>query len=62
MKQKTVVDFKEVGGGEVEVAYKADVAIVGKMAMFGDRIMRAKAKDVEKEFTEKLQEKLKSVA
>jgi carbon monoxide dehydrogenase subunit G len=62
MKQKTVVDFKEVGGGEVEVAYKSDVAIVGKMAMFGDRIMRAKAKDVEKEFTEKLQEKLKSVA
>jgi carbon monoxide dehydrogenase subunit G len=62
MKQKTVVDFKEVGGGEVEVAYMADVSIVGKMAMFGDRIMRAKAKDVEKEFTEKLQEKLRSVA
>lgn len=62
LKQKTVVDMKEIGGGEVEVSYKADVAIVGKMAMFGDRIMRAKAKDVEKEFTKNLQEKLKGVA
>ena len=62
MKQKTVVDFKEVGGGEVEVSYKSDVSIVGKMAMFGDRIMRAKARDLEKEFTKNLQEKLKSAA
>jgi hypothetical protein len=30
--------------------------------MFGDRIMRAKAKDTEKEFTKNLQEKLKSIA
>ena len=60
-KNKTVVDLKEVAPGEVEVAYKSDVNIVGKLAMFGDRIMRAKAKDVEKEFTKKLQEKLKSI-
>jgi carbon monoxide dehydrogenase subunit G len=38
------------------------VAIVGKLAMFGDRIMKSKAKDVEKEFTANLQEKLKSIA
>lgn len=61
-KNKTVVDLKEVAPGEVEVTYKSDVNIVGKLAMFGDRIMRAKAKDVEKEFTKKLQEKLKSIA
>lgn len=62
LKQKTVVDMKEIGGGEVEISYKADVTIVGKMAMFGDRIMRAKAKDVEKEFTKNLQERLKSIS
>jgi hypothetical protein len=28
--------------------------------MFGDRIMRAKAKDTEKEFTKALQERLKN--
>lgn len=60
-KQKTVVDIKETGAGEVEIAYTANVNIVGKLAMFGDRIMKGKAKDVEKEFTKNLQEKLKSI-
>jgi len=61
-KNKTTVDLKEVSPGEVEVTYKTDVSIVGKLAMFGDRIMRAKAKETEKEFTKNLQEKLKTIA
>jgi uncharacterized protein len=59
-KQKTTMDLKELDGG-VEVSYKTDTVIVGKLAMFGDRIMRAKAKDTEKEFTKNLQKKLESV-
>lgn len=61
-KQKSVVDLKDVGNGEVEISYRTDVNIVGKLAMFGDRIMRAKAKDVEKEFTKNLEERLRSFA
>jgi carbon monoxide dehydrogenase subunit G len=57
-KQKTQVDLKEVSPGQVEIKYKSDVSIVGKLAMFGDRIMRSKAKQVEEEFTKNLQEKL----
>jgi carbon monoxide dehydrogenase subunit G len=60
-KQKTLVDLKEVSPGEVEIKYKADIQIVGKLAMFGDRIMRAKAKEVEQEFTKALQERLKHI-
>jgi uncharacterized protein len=60
-KNKTTVDLKEVSPGTVEVKYASDVSIVGKLAMFGDRIMRAKAKDVEKEFTKNLKEKLKAI-
>jgi len=60
-RQKTVVDLKENPGGEVEVSYSANVNVVGKLAMFGDRIMRSKAKDVEKEFTANLHARLKSV-
>jgi carbon monoxide dehydrogenase subunit G len=60
-KQKSVVDLKEVSSGEVEIKYKSDVSIVGKLAMFGDRVMRAKAKESEKEFTKNLQEKLRNV-
>lgn len=60
-KQKTVVDLKELDSGEVELCYKADVNIVGKLAMFGDRVMRSKAKEVEKEFTANLQNRLKTM-
>lgn len=57
--QKSVVDLRETSGGEVEVSYKTEATIVGKLAMFGDRIMRAKAKKVGEEFTKALQERLK---
>ena len=60
-KQKTVVDLKETSDGQVEVSYSANVNVVGKLAMFGDRIMRGKAKDEEKEFTANLQARLKGV-
>jgi len=60
IKQKTVVDLTETADGEVEVVYKANVNLVGKLAKFGDRIMKRKAKDVEKEFTNNLREKLLS--
>lgn len=59
--QKTNIDLKETDGGKVEVSYKTDANIVGKLAMFGDRIMRAKAKKVEEEFTNNLKEKLKNI-
>ena len=59
--QKSVVDLRETSGGEVEVSYKTEATIVGKLAMFGDRIMKAKAKKVEEEFTMALQERLKSM-
>jgi carbon monoxide dehydrogenase subunit G len=61
MKQKTVVDLKDKGNSEVEVSYKSEVAVVGKLAMFGDRVMKSKAKDIEKGFTANLQEKLKAL-
>jgi uncharacterized protein len=59
--QKSVVDLKELPGGEVEVSFKSDVSIVGKLAMFGERIMKAKAKGVQEEFTQNLNQKLKTL-
>ncbi len=56
--QKTWIDLVEAGE-EVELSYRCDASIVGKLAMFGDRILRAKAKKVEAEFTEALKERLK---
>jgi carbon monoxide dehydrogenase subunit G len=44
----------------VEIDYRADVSMVGKLATFGERIMRAKVKSVGDEFTRNLEKKLKS--
>jgi len=59
--QETVVDLTEISKDEVEVAYRSNVSMVGRLATFGERIMRAKVKSVGEQFTNNLQEKLKSV-
>jgi uncharacterized protein len=54
------VRLNEIAKDEIEVAYQTNVNIVGRLATFGERIMRAKAKSVGDEFTRNLQGKLKS--
>ena len=58
--QETIVDLAETAKGEVEVAYSSTVSMVGRLATFGERIMRAKVNKVGEEFTRNLQEMLKS--
>jgi hypothetical protein len=58
--QETIVDIKEIAGGEVEVAYSSNVSMVGRLATFGERIMRAKVNKVGEQFIQNLQNKLKS--
>ena len=58
--KETIVDLKEIAGGEVEVAYSSNVSMVGRLATFGERIMRAKVNKVGAEFTQNLQKKLES--
>ena len=59
--QKTTIDLIEQQGGKVEISYRCNANIVGKLAMFGDRILKTKAKKLEAEFTTALKEKLESV-
>ncbi len=56
-----VVDLNDMGGGNVDVAYTSSVNIVGKLATFGERIMRAKATQVVQDFTKNLQKKLEAL-
>ncbi len=58
--QETTVNLTEIARDEVEVSYTSNVSLVGRLATFGERIMRAKAKAVGEQFTRNLQEKLKS--
>lgn len=56
--QETVVDLVEVSKDEVEITYKSNLNVVGKLATFGDRVMRIKAKQIEEEFTQALKARL----
>ena len=58
--QVTAIDLKEIGKGEVEVAYSTNVNLVGRLATFGERIMRAKANRTVDEFIGNLRKKLES--
>jgi carbon monoxide dehydrogenase subunit G len=57
--QETIVDLKEIAGGEVEIAYSSTVSMVGRIATFGERIMRAKVNKVGEEFITNLKNGLK---
>jgi carbon monoxide dehydrogenase subunit G len=54
------VNLAETSPNNVEVSYMANISLVGKLATFGERIMRAKAKDVGDQFTENLRNSLKA--
>jgi carbon monoxide dehydrogenase subunit G len=54
------VNLAEITKGEVEVSYQANISVVGRLATFGERVMRAKSKSVGDELTHNLQEKLKT--
>ena len=56
--QETIVDIKEIAGGEVEIAYSSNVSMVGRLATFGERIMRAKVNKIGEQFIQNLQDKL----
>jgi carbon monoxide dehydrogenase subunit G len=59
--QESIVDLTEVSKDEVEVSYKSTVSLVGRLATFGERIMRAKVDSKGAEFTSNLQKKLMEV-
>ena len=58
--QETTVSLTEIADGEVEVSYRSNVNLVGRLATFAERIMLTKSRSVAKEFTKNLQEKLES--
>jgi uncharacterized protein len=57
-RHKTKITLKELSESETEVSYEADVTIVGRLATFGDRIIKSKAKAMGKEFVESIIAKL----
>ncbi|MBW2056449.1 MAG: carbon monoxide dehydrogenase subunit G [Deltaproteobacteria bacterium] len=53
--QESVVDLSEVSENEVEISYSANTRVVGKLATFGEKVMRATAKKLGEEFARNIQ-------
>jgi carbon monoxide dehydrogenase subunit G len=48
--QSSDLYLREVSARETEISFSANVTVVGRIALFGDRIMRAQAKKIGEEF------------
>jgi carbon monoxide dehydrogenase subunit G len=57
-KQKTRINFNSLSENETELSYQSEVSIVGKLATFGDRILKAKARELGKEFADAVKKRL----
>ncbi|MFW6145500.1 MAG: CoxG family protein [bacterium] len=57
-KQETSIIFNKLSEDETEVSYRAEVSVVGRLGKFGDRVLRAKAKDMGLEFAEAVRQKI----
>ena len=49
-------------GDETKVAYSVDATLAGRLGSMGQPVMRSKAKDMEKEFSKRLRDKLAQAA
>ena len=50
--QKTSIHLNELSKDETEVSYRSEVSVVGRLATFGDRVLRHKASEIGKEFSD----------
>jgi len=61
-KQETRINLDSISGNETEISYYSEVMIVGKLATFGERVMRAKAKELGKKFASSVKKSLEEHA
>ena len=57
-----VMDLKDNGNGTVDIDYNVSANVGGKLGAFGDRILNAKTKTMEKEVKENLEKALTNIS
>jgi len=58
--QTSDVDLREIAEDEVEVSYVSNINVVGRLATFGERVMRAQAKKIGEQFIRSFKEKIEA--
>jgi len=57
-RQKTTIELNELSKGETEISYRSEVTVVGRLATFGDRVLKSKAAEIGKEFADRVNKEL----
>lgn len=58
--QMSDVDLSEISEEEVEVSFMSNINVVGRLATFGERVMRAQAKKIGEQFIQSFKEKIEA--
>lgn len=58
LSQKNTLELKALPTGETEVFYRSEVSISGRLATFGQRVIRAKARELAEEFAANVKARL----
>jgi len=61
-KMKMIMDLKDKGDGTMDIDYNVSAVVGGKLGSFGDRILNAKTKSMEKEVKENLEKALSNIS
>ncbi|MCL2025850.1 MAG: SRPBCC domain-containing protein [Leptospirales bacterium] len=61
-KMKMIMDLKDNGNGTMDIDYNVSATVGGKLGSFGDRILNAKTKTMEKEVKVNLEKALGSIS
>jgi len=56
--QSTEVSLREVSENETEISYSSNITVVGRIALFGERVMRAKVKELGEQFVKNIKERI----
>jgi len=61
-KMKMVMDLKDNGNGTMDIDYKINANVGGKLGAFGDRVLNAKTKSMEKDIKKNLEKALTNIS
>lgn len=62
LSQKNSIELKALPSGETEVLYRSEVSISGRLATFGQRVIRAKARELAEEFAGNVKARLEGTS
>lgn len=62
LSQKNTLELRALSASETEICYRSEVSITGRLATFGQRVIRAKSRELAEEFARNIKARLEGTA